>query len=219
MLRNRCRRRLLLLLITDSIYGIVVEDVDLKRLAVFFKRDTKLILPLRREYRSPARLGLGAFFDDPLINLCGSKIEHKEILAVRTDEFSKNLISIAWIPAHHVKQLHEEYLSGHLTRLIRRTLFSYLDASLPPELKDDVQLTDDLEEAISPMCRELNHQIGYDPEVRLGTITSNKIVWHREETAEAGFKKTDELVVIDEYGKAQPLKEFLYSIGVKYNLT
>ena len=53
------------------------------------------------------------------------------------------------------------------TERIRRTLFSYLDASLPPELKDDVQLTDDLEEAISPMCRELNHQIGYDPEVRL----------------------------------------------------
>ena len=49
MLRNRCRRRLLLLLITDSIYGIVVEDVDLKRLSVFFKRDTKLILPLRRK--------------------------------------------------------------------------------------------------------------------------------------------------------------------------
>ena len=121
MLRNRCRRRLLLLLITDSIYGIVVEDVDLKRLSVSFKRDTKLILPLRREYRSPARLGLGAFFDDPLINLCGSKIEHKEIFAVRTDEFSKNLVSIAWIPAHHVKQLHEEYLPSHLTRLTLAT--------------------------------------------------------------------------------------------------
>lgn len=105
------------------------------------------------------------------------------------------------------------------TERIRRTLFSYLDASLPPELKDDVQLTDDLEEAISPMCRELNHQIGYDPEVRLCTITSNRIVWHRTETAKAGFKETDELVVIDEYGKAQPLKEFLASIGVKYNLT
>ena len=105
------------------------------------------------------------------------------------------------------------------TERIRRTLFSYLDASLPPELKDDAQLTDDLEEAISPMCRELNHQIGHDPEVRLCTITSNKIVWHREETAEAGFKETDELVVIDEYGKAQPLKGFLASIGVKYNLT
>lgn len=48
------------------------------------------------------------------------------------------------------------------TERIHRTLFSYLDAALPPELKDDVQLTDDLEEAISPMCRELNHQIGYD---------------------------------------------------------
>lgn len=61
-----------------------------------------------------------------------------------------------------------EAISGYTER-IRRTLFSYLDASLPQELKDDVQLTDDLEEAISPMCRELNHQIGYDPEVRLCT--------------------------------------------------
>ena len=97
-----------------------------------------------------------------------------------------------------------EAISSYTDR-IRRTLFSYLDASLPPKLKDDVHLTDDLEEAISPMCRELNHQ--------------NRIVWHRTETAEAGFKETDELVVIDEYGKAQPLKEFLASIGVKYNLT
>ena len=105
------------------------------------------------------------------------------------------------------------------TERIRRTLFSYLDASLPPELKDDVQLTDDLEEAISPMCSKLSEQIGYDPEVRLCTITSSRIVWHRAEIAEAGFKETDELVVIDEYGKAQPLKEFLASIGVKYNLT
>lgn len=97
---------------------------------------------------------------------------------------------------------------------IRRTLFSYLDASLPSELKDDVQLTDDLEEAISPMCRELNHQIGYSPEVRLCTITSSRIVWHREEAAEAGFKETDDLVVIDEYGKVMPLKEFLVSVGI-----
>ena len=82
------------------------------------------------------------------------------------------------------------------------------------ELKDDAQLTDDLEEAISPMCRELNHQIGYSPEVRLCTITRDRIVWHREETAEAGFKDSDELVVIDEYGKVIPLKEFLASVGV-----
>lgn len=118
------------------------------------------------------------------------------------------------------KHEHErsEAIINYIER-IRRSLLSYLDASLPPELKDDVQLTDDLEDAISPMRRELNHQIGYDPEVRLCTITSNRIVWHRTETAEAGFKDTDELVVIDEYGKAQPLKEFLASIGVKYNLT
>ena len=104
------------------------------------------------------------------------------------------------------------------TERIRRTLFSYLDASLPPELKDDVQLTDDLEEAISPMCRELNHQISYNPEVRLCTTTRDQIVWHREEIAEAGFKENDELIVIDEYGKTIPLKKFLASVGVK-NIT
>lgn len=100
------------------------------------------------------------------------------------------------------------------TERIRRTLFSYLDASLPAELKDDAQLTDDLEEAISPMCRELEHQIGYSPEVRLCTVTRERIVWHREETAEAGFKDTDELIVIDEYGKSRPLDVFLTSVGV-----
>ena len=104
------------------------------------------------------------------------------------------------------------------TERIRRTLFSYLDASLPAELKDDGQLTDDLEEAISPMCRELEHQIGYSPEVRLCTVTRERIVWHREEAAEAGFNETDELVVIDEYGKTMSLKEFLASVGVK-NIT
>ena len=96
----------------------------------------------------------------------------------------------------------------------RRTLFSYLDASLPAELKDDAQLADDLEEAISPMCRELEHQIGYNPEVRLCTVTRERIVWHREETAEAGFNETDELVVIDEYGQVIPLDVFLTSVGV-----
>lgn len=123
---------------------------------------------------------------------------------------------------YYICRKHEYERSEAISRYtdrIRRTLFSYLDASLPPELKDDVQLTDDLEEAISPMCRELIHQIGYDPEARLCTITSSRIVWHREETAEAGFKETDELVVIDEYGKTQPLKEFLASIGFKYDLT
>ena len=57
---------------------------------------------------------------------------------------------------------------------IRRTLHSYLDASLPPELKDDLQLTDDLEDAVAPMCSKLSEQIGYDPEVRLCTITSTR---------------------------------------------
>lgn len=96
---------------------------------------------------------------------------------------------------------------------IRRTLHSYLDASLPLELKDDLQLTDDLEDAVSPMVSKLNEHIGYDPEVRLCTITRECIIWHREEAAEAGFTETDELVVIDEYGKAMPFKEFLRTIG------
>ena len=104
------------------------------------------------------------------------------------------------------------------TERIRRTLFSYLDASLPPELKDDVQLTDDLEEAIAPMCSKLIEHIGYAPDVRLCTVTSTRVVWHREETAEAGFTETDDLLVIDEYGKSQPLREFLASMGIR-NIT
>lgn len=96
---------------------------------------------------------------------------------------------------------------------IRRGLHSYLDASLPPELKDDLQLTDDLEEAIAPMCNKLETHIGYDPQVRLCTITRERIIWHREELGEAGFQETDELIVIDEYGKAVPFKEFLRTIG------
>lgn len=113
------------------------------------------------------------------------------------------------------KQEHDraEAIIDYIER-IRRTLHSYLDASLPPELKDDLQLTDDLEDAIAPMCSKLSEHIGYDPEVRLCTITRERIIWHREEAAEAEFKKTDELVVIDEYGKAMPIKEFLTSIGI-----
>lgn len=113
------------------------------------------------------------------------------------------------------KQEHDraEAIIDYIER-IRRTLHSYLDASLPPELKDDLHLTDDLEDAIAPMCSKLSEHIGYDPEVRLCTITRERIIWHREEAAETGLKKTDELVVIDEYGKAMPIKEFLTSIGI-----
>ena len=118
---------------------------------------------------------------------------------------------------YYIYRKHEyersEAIINYIER-IRRTLHSYLDASLPPELKDDLQLTDDLEEVIAPMCSKLEAHIGYDPQVRLCTITRERIVWHREETVEAGFKDTDELVVIDEYGKAQPLKEFLASVGI-----
>ena len=118
---------------------------------------------------------------------------------------------------YYIYRKHEyersEAIINYIER-IRRTLHSYLDASLPPELKDDLQLTDDLEEVIAPMCSKLEAHIGYDPQVRLCTITRERIVWHREETVEAGFKDTDELVVIDVYGKAQPLKEFLASVGI-----
>ena len=110
-----------------------------------------------------------------------------------------------------------EAITNYIER-IRRTLHSYLDTSLPPELKDDLQLTDDLEDAVIPMCSKLSEQIAFDPEVRLCTITSTRIVWHREETAEAGFAETDDLLVIDEYGRAQPLHEFLASLGIR-NIT
>lgn len=106
-----------------------------------------------------------------------------------------------------------EAISSYTER-IRQTLFSYLNASLSPKLKDDAQLMDDLKEAISPMCRELEYQINYSPEVRLCTVTRDRIIWHREEAAEAGFKGTDELVVIDEYGKNMSLDVFLASVGV-----
>lgn len=92
---------------------------------------------------------------------------------------------------------------------INRTLNSYLDTALPPELKDDLWLTDELEDAVAPMCNKLREKIGCDPEVRFCTITGGRIVWHKEETGAAGFQDTDELVVIDEYGEAQPLKVFL----------
>ena len=110
-----------------------------------------------------------------------------------------------------------EAITNYIER-IRSTLHSYLDASLPPELKDDLQLTDDLEDAVAPMCSKLSEQIGYDPEVRFCTITAGRVVWHYEETTEAGFAEGDDLLVIDEYGKAQPLLEFLASLGIR-NIT
>ena len=122
---------------------------------------------------------------------------------------------------YYICRKHEHERSEAITAYIervRRSMLSYLDASLPPALKDDVQLTDDLEEAIAPMCSKLIEHIGYDPEVRLCTITSTRIVWHREEAAEAGSAETDDLLVIDEYGKAQPLHEFLASLGIR-NIT
>lgn len=96
---------------------------------------------------------------------------------------------------------------------IRRTLHSYLDASLPPELKDDLQLTDDLEDAVAPMCSKLSDQISYEPEVRLCTITASRIIWHQEEASESGFTENDELVVVDEYGETLSFREFLRKIG------
>lgn len=115
------------------------------------------------------------------------------------------------------KQDHDraETINRYIER-IRRTLHSYLDVSLPPELKDDVQLTDDLEDAIAPMCSKLTEYINYDPEVRLCTVTASHIVWHKAEAMEAGFTESDELVVIDEYGKTVTLQEFLSSVGIDW---
>nr|DAR21949.1 MAG TPA: hypothetical protein [Caudoviricetes sp.] len=96
---------------------------------------------------------------------------------------------------------------------IRQHLLGFLEDALPDHLKDDFLLADDLEEAIAPMCSKLNEHIGYDPEVRFCTITSDRVVWHREEIGEAGFQKGDELVVIDEYGEAMTLEVFLASNG------
>ena len=53
-----------------------------------------------------------------------------------------------------------EAITNYVDR-IQRTLHSYLDVSLPPELKDDLQLTDDLEDAVGPMCSMLSQHIGY----------------------------------------------------------
>lgn len=50
-----------------------------------------------------------------------------------------------------------EAISSYTER-IRQTLFSYLNASFSPKLKNDAQLMDDLEEAIYPMCRELEYR-------------------------------------------------------------
>lgn len=99
------------------------------------------------------------------------------------------------------------------TEKIQQTLHSYLDASLPPELKDDLQLTDDLEDAVAPMVSRLNEFIGYDPDVRLCTVTRERVIWHHEEVAEAGFEETDELVVIDEYGKTMTMDELHSAVG------
>lgn len=68
--------------------------------------------------------------------------------------------------SYYICRKHEyersEAISSYTER-IRRTLFSYLDASLPPELKDDLQLTDDLEEAVAPMCSKLNEHMPASP--------------------------------------------------------
>lgn len=84
---------------------------------MFLKGNAKLILPLRWEYRRAAHLGLCAFLNDPLVHLCGGEIEYKEILAISPDELTQNFVSVVWIPAHHIEQLHEEDLARHLTRL------------------------------------------------------------------------------------------------------
>ena len=96
---------------------------------------------------------------------------------------------------------------------IRRSLHSYLDISLPPELKDELQITDDLEKAVMPMCSKLEECIGYDPQERLCTITGREFVWHNQEVDEAAIRRNDELVIIDEYGQEMEKDAFLQAIG------
>lgn len=96
---------------------------------------------------------------------------------------------------------------------IRGTLHSYLDISLPPELKDELQITDDLEKAVLPMCSKLEEYIGYDPQERLCTITGRGIVWHNQDVDEVAIRRNDKLVVIDEYGQEMEKDEFLIAIG------
>ena len=96
---------------------------------------------------------------------------------------------------------------------IRRSLHSYLDISLPPELKDELQITDDLEKAVMPMCSKLEEYIGYDPQERLCTITGRGIVWHNQDVDEIAIRRNDKLVVIDEYGQEMEKDEFLIVIG------
>ena len=71
---------------------------------------------------------------------------------------------------------------------IRRTLFRYLDAPFSPNLKDDAQLTNDLEEAISPMYRKRDHQSGYNPKVRLCTVIRIELPGIRKKRLKLGSK-------------------------------
>lgn len=82
---------------------------------------------------------------------------------------------------------HAEAIINYIER-IRRTLFSYLDALFPPDLKDEAQLTNDLEEDISLMCRKRDHQNGYNPKVRLCTVIRIELPGIRKKRLKLGPK-------------------------------
>ena len=112
------------------------------------------------------------------------------------------------------KEEHErsKVIADYIER-IRRGLHSYLDISLPPVLKDELQITDDLEKAVKPMCSKLEECIGYDSQERLCTFTGRGIVWHNQDVDEAAIRRNNELVVIDEYGQEMEKDAFLQAIG------
>lgn len=86
---------------------------------------------------------------------------------------------------------------------IQRMLPIFLDQTLPPELKDDVQITDDLERANGPMCRQLAAYIDDDASIRFCTVTGNRVIFHYSELEAAEILPGDKLLLIDEYGEVE----------------
>lgn len=59
---------------------------------------------------------------------------------------------------------------------VRKNLRGFLKTLMPSDLKDDNDLVDALQEAISPMCHALKAHIGYDPLVHLCTSSQSRII-------------------------------------------
>ena len=97
-----------------------------------------------------------------------------------------------------------EAISSYTDR-IRRTLFSYLDASLPPKLKDDVHLTDDLEEAMQKVMDEY-----------AGGIASN--YQFNEKQLKLAEEKIARLNELAEQIGAEDMHELLFAYELKERL-